>query len=48
VDGEVENFFTWSMEDVCGSMDPAYGDPLKPNCYPGEFSREARYVAMRY
>jgi 8-oxo-dGTP pyrophosphatase MutT (NUDIX family) len=36
VDGEVENFFTWSMEDVCGSMDPAYGDPLKPNCYPGE------------
>ena len=36
VDGEVENFFTWSMEDVCGSMDPAYVDPLKPNCYPGE------------
>jgi hypothetical protein len=39
VDGEVEGFFTWSMEHVCGSMDPAYGDPLKPNCFPGECVR---------
>ena len=37
--GEVGNFFTWSMKDVCGSMDTAYGDPLKPNCYPSECVR---------
>jgi 8-oxo-dGTP pyrophosphatase MutT (NUDIX family) len=36
VDGEVESFFTWSMEELCDSLDPSYGDPMKPNCYPGE------------
>jgi hypothetical protein len=39
MDGEAEGFFTWSTEDACESMDPAYGDPMKPNCYPGECSR---------
>eukprot|EP00571_Detonula_confervacea_P012587 CAMPEP_0172311754 /NCGR_PEP_ID=MMETSP1058-20130122/15755_1 /TAXON_ID=83371 /ORGANISM="Detonula confervacea, Strain CCMP 353" /LENGTH=320 /DNA_ID=CAMNT_0013025039 /DNA_START=160 /DNA_END=1122 /DNA_ORIENTATION=- len=33
-DGEVESFFTWSLEDIARSMDPEYDDPLKPNCYP--------------
>ena len=36
VDGEVESFFTWSMEELCESLDPSFGDPMKPNCYPGE------------
>lgn len=33
-DGEVENFFTWSLDEVAHSMDPSYNDPIKPNCYP--------------
>ena len=33
VDGEVESFFTWSMEEVALSMHPDYHDPIKPNCY---------------
>ena len=35
-DGEVESFFTWSLEDIGKSMHPEYDDPIKPNCYPGE------------
>ncbi|KAL7553037.1 hypothetical protein ACHAWF_017171 [Thalassiosira exigua] len=33
-DGEVENFFTWGLEDIGRSMAPEYDDPIKPNCYP--------------
>ena len=33
-DGEVESFFTWSLEDIAQSMHPDYHDPIKPNCYP--------------
>ena len=33
VDGEVDAFFTWSMEEVLESLSRDYGDPLKPNCY---------------
>jgi len=33
-DGEVESFFTWSLEDISQSMHPEYDDPIKPNCYP--------------
>mmetsp|Transcript_8618 Transcript_8618/g.12995 ORF Transcript_8618/g.12995 Transcript_8618/m.12995 type:complete len:372 (+) Transcript_8618:45-1160(+) len=33
-DGEVESFFTWSLEEVAQSMHPEYDDPIKPNCYP--------------
>lgn len=33
-DGEVESFFTWSLEDIAQSMNPNYHDPIKPNCYP--------------
>lgn len=36
-DGEVESFCTWSLEDVGRAMDPEYDDPIKPNCYPGEW-----------
>ena len=35
-DGEVENFFQWSLQDIAKSMDPQYDDPIKPNCYPGK------------
>lgn len=33
-DGEVESFFTWSLEEIAESMNPEYDDPIKPNCYP--------------
>lgn len=33
-DGEVESFFTWSLDDLARSMAPDYADPIKPNCYP--------------
>ena len=33
VDGEVDEFFTWSFEEVLGSLAEDYKDPLKPNCY---------------
>ena len=33
VDGEVQEFFTWSLDDLVASMDPDFEDPLKPNCY---------------
>ncbi len=33
VDGEVEEFFVWGVEDIVKSMDPEYHDPIKPNCY---------------
>lgn len=33
-DGEVESFFTWSLEDIAQSMNPNYPDPIKTNCYP--------------
>ena len=33
VDGEVEEFFLWSIDEVIESMDKNYSDPIKPNCY---------------
>ena len=33
VDGEVDEFFTWTMEEVLESLAPDFDDPLKPNCY---------------
>lgn len=33
VDGEVEEFFPWSVDDMLASLAPDYPDPLKPNCY---------------
>ncbi len=36
VDGEVDSFFLWGMEDIVKSMDPTCIDPIKPNCYPGK------------
>lgn len=33
VDGEVEEFFTWTIDDILSSMDKDYKDPIKPNCY---------------
>lgn len=32
-DGEVEEFFLWSMDEVKDSMARDYPDPIKPNCY---------------
>jgi hypothetical protein len=32
-DGEVEEFFRWSIPQVMASMAPDYPDPIKPNCY---------------
>lgn len=49
-DGEVEEFFLWTMDEVKASMAPDFHDPIKPNCYPviidyllrvGEVSPEA-------
>jgi len=34
VDGEVEEFFLWDLEQVKESMGREYPDPIKPNCYP--------------
>ena len=36
-DGEVESFFTWTLNDIARSIDPDCDDPIKPNCYLGEF-----------
>mmetsp|Transcript_16489 Transcript_16489/g.19564 ORF Transcript_16489/g.19564 Transcript_16489/m.19564 type:complete len:422 (+) Transcript_16489:31-1296(+) len=33
VDGEVGEFFQWSIEEVIESMHNDYYDPIKPNCY---------------
>ena len=33
VDGEVQEFFQWSVDEILESMDPSYHDPIKPNCY---------------
>ena len=33
VDGEVEEFFVWSIEEIIESMKKEYEDPIKPNCY---------------
>jgi isopentenyldiphosphate isomerase len=33
VDGEVEEFFLWTIDQLKESMDPDYPDPIKPNCY---------------
>jgi len=34
VDGEVESFFLWNMEEVMECIRKDYNDPMKPNCYP--------------
>lgn len=34
VDGEVEEFFLWDIEQIKESMDREFDDPIKPNCYP--------------
>jgi len=33
VDGEVEEFFLWSIDEVKESMRLGFEDPIKPNCY---------------
>jgi len=33
VDGEVEEFFKWSVDEILESMNKEYEDPIKPNCY---------------
>ena len=33
VDGEVQEFFTWTVDQILASMAPDFPDPLKPNCY---------------
>ena len=33
VDGEVDDFFVWGLDEVKASMMKDYHDPLKPNCY---------------
>jgi hypothetical protein len=33
VDGEVDEFFLWSIDQVKESLDPEFHDPIKPNCY---------------
>lgn len=33
VDGEVETFFLWTIDQVKESMAQDYADPVKPNCY---------------
>jgi 8-oxo-dGTP pyrophosphatase MutT (NUDIX family) len=34
VDGEVDEFFLWTMDQVKASLSPDFPDPIKPNCYP--------------
>ena len=34
VDGEVQDFFLWDVDQIKASMDPEFSDPIKPNCYP--------------
>jgi 8-oxo-dGTP pyrophosphatase MutT (NUDIX family) len=33
VDGEVEEFFLWTIDQVKDSTRPDFHDPIKPNCY---------------
>jgi 8-oxo-dGTP pyrophosphatase MutT (NUDIX family) len=33
VDGEVEDFFLWTVDQIKESMTPDFDDPIKPNCY---------------
>lgn len=33
VDGEVQEFFLWGIDEVLASMAPDNPDPIKPNCY---------------
>lgn len=33
VDGEVEEFFLWRIDQIKESMAPDFRDPIKPNCY---------------
>ena len=33
VDGEVQEFFLWSVDQILESMAADYADPIKPNCY---------------
>ena len=33
VDGEVDEFFVWGLDEVKASMVKDYHDPFKPNCY---------------
>ena len=33
MDGEVEEFFLWSVDEILESMAKDYPDPIKPNCY---------------
>lgn len=33
VDGEVDEFFLWTVDEILESMAPSYPDPIKPNCY---------------
>eukprot|EP00526_Cylindrotheca_closterium_P017130 CAMPEP_0113614720 /NCGR_PEP_ID=MMETSP0017_2-20120614/7320_1 /TAXON_ID=2856 /ORGANISM="Cylindrotheca closterium" /LENGTH=315 /DNA_ID=CAMNT_0000523913 /DNA_START=77 /DNA_END=1024 /DNA_ORIENTATION=+ /assembly_acc=CAM_ASM_000147 len=33
VDGEVQGFMLWSMDQIKESMASDYADPIKPNCY---------------
>ena len=33
VDGEVEEFFLWNVDQIKKSMAPDFCDPIKPNCY---------------
>jgi len=34
VDGEVEEFFLWDIDQIKTSMAPNFHDPIKPKCYP--------------
>lgn len=51
VDGEVQEFFLWDVDQIKASLAPDYHDPIKPNCYPviidymmrcGHFSSDSR------
>lgn len=33
VDGEVEEFFQWTVEEQFASLSKSFHDPMKPNCY---------------
>ncbi|CAB9525852.1 thiamin pyrophosphokinase-related protein [Seminavis robusta] len=33
VDGEVQEFFLWDVDQIKASFAPDYPDPIKPNCY---------------
>lgn len=34
VDGEVQEFFAWTVPQLLASLAPEFDDPIKPNCYP--------------